>query len=180
MGQYYRVVNLDKREFLETWDFGDGAKLLEFGCSGSGIMCALAILLADGNGRGGGDLDLPEEATENQKSIVGSWAGDRIVVSGDYADKGRFFQTIGEPHNLFSLCEEGVFLNISEKILEAMCFDSYLKHEIANAMTWRDNQEIPACLQEAVKQAKAAKEAKSQTIIQPDCLIVAGPTATKL
>src|SRR5437868_2760036 len=56
MGQYYLIVNLDKKEFLRSHDFGDGAKLLEFGCSANGMMTGLAILLADGNGRGGGDL----------------------------------------------------------------------------------------------------------------------------
>ena len=36
--------------------FGDGLKLLEFASSSCATMTALAILLADGNNRGGGDL----------------------------------------------------------------------------------------------------------------------------
>ena len=70
MGQYYLIVNLDKRQYLHAHKFGDGLKLLEFGSSGSGTMCALAILLADGNGRGGGDLTIDDGAPG--ADIIGS------------------------------------------------------------------------------------------------------------
>jgi hypothetical protein len=83
MGQYYHVVNLDKREYLHPHRMGDGLKLLEFGSSGDGTMLGLAVLLADGNGRGGGDL-------HSEHPIIGSWAGDRIVIAGDYADEGNY------------------------------------------------------------------------------------------
>jgi hypothetical protein len=56
VGQYHYVVNLDKREFLHPHRFGDGLKLMEFGCSTEGTLTGLAILLACSNGRGGGDL----------------------------------------------------------------------------------------------------------------------------
>ena len=56
MGQYYSIVNIDKKEFICPHKFGDGIKLKEFGCSGCGAMTGLAILLADGNGRGGGSV----------------------------------------------------------------------------------------------------------------------------
>ena len=65
MGQYYVLANLDKSEYLMPWDFEDGAKLLEFGNSDGGTMTAVTILLADGNGRGGGDL-------RSEHPIVGS------------------------------------------------------------------------------------------------------------
>jgi len=83
MGQYYYVVNLDKREYLYPHKFGDGLKLCEFGASGCGTMLGLAVLLSNGNGGGGGDIDSDDE-------IIGSWAGDRIVLAGDYGDCGRF------------------------------------------------------------------------------------------
>jgi len=56
MGQYYRIVNLDKKEYLSPYPFDEGAKLLEFGTGKGTLLLALAVLLADGNGRGGGDL----------------------------------------------------------------------------------------------------------------------------
>jgi hypothetical protein len=79
MGQYYIICNLDKKEYLLPHKFGDGLKLMEFGASADGTMLGLAVLLADGNGRGGGDLHA-------DNPIIGSWAGDRIVIAGDYAD----------------------------------------------------------------------------------------------
>lgn len=41
---------------------------------------ALFLLLANSNGRGGGDAQ--------PHPLVGSWAGDKIVVQGDYAEPG--------------------------------------------------------------------------------------------
>lgn len=139
MGQYYTLINLDKKQFINPHKFGDGMKLLEFGCSADGTMSALAILLADGNGRGGGDLD-------SDKKIVGSWAGDRIVISGDYADDGKFLDGfVLTKEQLQKLNEDGYdeikniydinlhsyahyfFEDISEKILEAMRDDPYLR-----------------------------------------------------
>ena len=49
MGQYYKVCNIDKGEYLDAHSFGDGLKLLEFGASGGGTMLGLAILLAHGS-----------------------------------------------------------------------------------------------------------------------------------
>jgi len=109
MGQYYYIVNIDKHEHLHPHKFDDGLKLLEFGCSAYGVMTALAILLADGNGRGGGDICIsgpvselgepkPHQLVDHRYDIdgkpyetrvpksAGRWAGDRIVITGDYAD----------------------------------------------------------------------------------------------
>lgn len=83
MGQYHLVANLDKKQYLHPHRFGDGLKLLEFGDSAGGTMCALAILLAPqsaNGGRGGGDMHYDAEG------LVGSWAGDRIAIVGDYAE----------------------------------------------------------------------------------------------
>ena len=65
MGQYYKIVNVKKKQYLTPHTFGDGAKLMEFGMSANGVLAGLAILLADGNGRGGGDLN-------SDNPIVGS------------------------------------------------------------------------------------------------------------
>lgn len=85
MGQYYFVVNLDKQEFLHPHKLGDGLKLMEFGASGDGTMLALALLLADGCGRGGGDYHAKDG---KMPELIGRWKGDRIVIAGDYADPG--------------------------------------------------------------------------------------------
>lgn len=117
MGQYYMIVNIDKGESIHPHKFGDGMKLLEFGCSTDGTMTALAILLADGNGRGGGDL-------RSDNTIVGSWAGDRIVIAGDYADKGRFNKDIRT--NLFEHANNH-YTDISASVREAMRDDYSLR-----------------------------------------------------
>jgi hypothetical protein len=121
MGQYYFIVNLDKREFLHPHKFGEGLKLMEFGHSRSSILLALTILLADGNGRGGGDIHVSDydQAIERWRKArerfskgkrktdpsfpnpdkynqpwIGRWAGDRIVIAGDYADAGKFIEGV--------------------------------------------------------------------------------------
>ena len=68
MGQYYKIVNIKKKQYISPHTFGDGSKLMEFSMSANGVLAGLSILLADGNGRGGGDLN-------SDNPIVGSWAG---------------------------------------------------------------------------------------------------------
>lgn len=119
MGQYYLIVNTSKKQFVYPPKFGDGLKLMEFGCSADGTMTALAILLASGNGRGGGDLD-----SENE--IIGSWAGDSIVTAGDYDDEGKFTD---EPRTLYDVAYN-TFEDVSEKVLAAMLVDKCIAEEL--------------------------------------------------
>jgi hypothetical protein len=132
MGQYYKVVNLDKKEFIYPHAFGDGLKLMEFGCSSCGTMTALAVLLANSNGRGGGDL-------RSDNEIVGSWAGDRIVVAGDYAEPGDSCEGDSDPGasaepNLYHRCHAtGDFTDISPLVLEAISDDIYVYEQLRQA-----------------------------------------------
>jgi hypothetical protein len=132
MGQYYYIVNITNKQYIHPHRFGDGLKLLEFGCSGNGTMTALALLLADGNGRGGGDL-------RSDDPIIGSWAGDRIVVTGDYADEENFLEETeirawrdrsgapdNEKPNLQAVAGE-LYEDISAKVIAAMRADRYLR-----------------------------------------------------
>jgi hypothetical protein len=124
MGQYYMIMNLDKKEYIDPHAFGDGLKLLEFGSSGDGAMCGLAILLADGNNRGGGDL-------HSDDPVIGSWAGDRIVIGGDYADDGKFLDGFEHESDetLYSYADVH-FTDISKKVIAAMKQDGYLKSSL--------------------------------------------------
>jgi len=83
MGQYFVMVNKDKKQYLYPRTFGDGLKLLEFGCSAEGTLTALTLLLRQSNEGGGGDYN-------GDDKIVGSWAGNRIVIVGDY-DKSLLY-----------------------------------------------------------------------------------------
>jgi hypothetical protein len=127
MGQYYLIVNIDKKQFLNPNKCGDGLKLLEFACSVEGTLTALAILLADGNNRGGGDL-------RSDNPIIGSWAGDRIVIAGDYADEGKF--TTDPTRNLYHVADEE-YQDVSRQALRAMADDSYIRAEMKKRTTWQ-------------------------------------------
>lgn len=82
MGQYYLIANIDKKEYLHPHTFNDGLKFLEFSLSGGSTLTALSMLLVAGYGQGIGE--------EVEHRIVGSWAGDRICIVGDYYDDKAF------------------------------------------------------------------------------------------
>lgn len=68
MGQYYVIVNIDKKEFLDPSEYGCGAKLTEFSHLERETGHATNIL----------------EALHTL--IKGRWQKDRVYVVGDYAD----------------------------------------------------------------------------------------------
>lgn len=146
VGQYYYIVNTAKRQYLHAHKFGDGLKLMEFGASGSGTMMALAVLLSDGNGRGGGDL-------YSESPLIGSWAGDPIVITGDYADAGKHvpptdlvaYRAAAKVDdivpNLYTLALE-CYEDISDQVILALCDDPYERKALIErgaeaAKSWR-------------------------------------------
>lgn len=150
MGQYYYIVNLDKREFLHAHKFGDGLKLREFGASGGGTMYALALLLADGNGRGGGDFP-------SKSPLIGSWAGDRIVIAGDYADGGKF----GLPADTNAHdAADNEFVDISYEVIRVICNDEQEAADMARRM-WRIPDDCPDWFRPHIEKALAAESDKS-------------------
>ena len=120
-------MNLDKKEYIHPHRFGDGLKLTEFGPSGDGTMFALAVLLADGNGRGSGDV-------HSDDPIIGSWAGDRIVVAGDYADKMKFIPDDAKQEDLRRIADDihGEESDIKDVNLSA--YAHYLYKDISQAI----------------------------------------------
>ena len=77
MGQYHKLYNTDKKEFVHAHRIDNGLKLLEQVGFEKSTSTALFLLVANSNGRGGGDA--------KPHPMIGRWAGDRIVVQGDYA-----------------------------------------------------------------------------------------------
>ncbi|MDH3599022.1 MAG: hypothetical protein OEU26_05210 [Candidatus Tectomicrobia bacterium] len=106
MGQSFAIYNLDKEQVIQPGRFNDGQGLREFGSASCGVLLALAALLAHGNEYGG---------IHSHHEIIGTWAGDRIAIIGDYADLSGF------PEDLAS------FTDISEHILQALCEDETLR-----------------------------------------------------
>lgn len=97
MGQYYKPINLDKKQYVYSHDFGSGLKLMEHSWVGNGFVNVIESLIAEG----------------------GAWHGDRIVWAGDYADveKGekkmsykdsRTGETKHYEPNLFDLIDDDV------------------------------------------------------------------------
>jgi hypothetical protein len=148
MGQYHQVYNLTKKETFSPHALNEGAKLLEWAVGGT-YTAGLAVLLCNSNGRGGGDLNLyavpkkdadgnwvedadgnivydytPEQAEHAAAiaQVAGRWAGDRIVVQGDYAAKG-------DPAFISDKCLKG-FTDISDKVVAALRADSYLAEKL--------------------------------------------------
>ena len=157
MGQYYLVVNVDKQQYIDPHRCGDGAKLLEFASTGCGMMACLAILLADGNGRGGGDL-------RSEDPIIGSWAGDRIVISGDYSDEGKFvegkFVEGADSLNLYNFAQEN-FEDISDAVIVALCDDHYAGEEIREKYKGYDFTGDGLPTRETLAARKAARAAEN-------------------
>lgn len=70
MGQYYKAINVDKKEYINPHAYDCGAKLMEFSYIDSTL---------DGN-----------DFTNALHSLMqNEWRGDRVYVVGDYADFTR-------------------------------------------------------------------------------------------
>lgn len=97
MGQYFKLVNLDKKEYVDPWDIGGLAKLWEWCVNPQAGV--LPFLLRKSNESGGGDI-------HREYQTAGRWAGDRVVLVGDY-----------DASKLYDEAEEK-FANISEQLVK--------------------------------------------------------------
>ena len=79
MGQYYKPISIDKKQYVYSHDYGNGLKLMEHSWIGNDFVGVVENLIAEG----------------------GAWYGDRIVWAGDYADEEK-----NRKSNLFSLTEK--------------------------------------------------------------------------
>lgn len=84
MGQYHLLVNVDKREYLNPSSIGLGSKQWEHQSGPGWEICgslsdAMYILTMTSPNRGGGDMP-------SHHDISGRWAGDRVMVVGDYTE----------------------------------------------------------------------------------------------
>jgi hypothetical protein len=87
MGQYWKPVNLDRKEFISPHKLGAGLKLWEQLAAHPGTAAALIVLCAAmPNGMVPGPM--PESYPEIAAQVIGRWAGDRIALVGDYAEDG--------------------------------------------------------------------------------------------
>lgn len=125
MGQYFKAVNLDKKEYVCPWCIGGGAKLWEWAANIQGSIFTLLLRKSDEGGGGdfygyhkgcdeGGPIRCPISR------IAGRWAGDRIALVGDY-DSSRLWEEIDRSFRNISkeLSEEwNAFIELPEKQLQ--------------------------------------------------------------
>jgi hypothetical protein len=97
MGQYHFTVNMDRTEYLNPHNIGCGLKAWEQ--TGGGVPAALALLLSADPGNEPADL--------GHHPMTGRWAGERLLVVGDYAENGDIPRFKGPPlKRIYGLCHE--------------------------------------------------------------------------
>jgi hypothetical protein len=107
MGQYHKLINLDKKEVVEPHDIGLFSKQYEHtGVEGS-LADAIYLLVMSSPASGGGDWPYVEE-------ISGRWCGDRVVVLGDYTQPDAIRGYEGNANDLWRESES--WLNISPDV----------------------------------------------------------------
>ena len=87
MGQYFKAVNVSKREVVCPWCLNGGAKLWEWAANTQGAIFTLLLRKSD-EGGGGDFRDVTFET--NPDALVGRWAGDHVVLVGDYDSSGLY------------------------------------------------------------------------------------------
>lgn len=102
MGQYRILANWDKKEWVDPHKIGLGLKQAEqIGAFHASMGDIPYLLVSISNGRGGGDVP-----TEGLEDILGRWAGDRVLVVGDYSEEGDV-NIVGD---------DGLFINPRKEI----------------------------------------------------------------
>lgn len=136
MGQYWKPVNLDKREFIDPHKLGCGLKLWEqianFG--GPGVGTALTILLAAmPEKRGGGDLQ--------SNPFIGRWVGDRVALVGDYSEDDDMPSSpipFGSVYAMTYDDAEQPFTDITDDVIEIIEAELGGKYEGEGWRKWKD------------------------------------------
>jgi len=83
MGEYYYIVNLTKHEFLHPHKLASGLKMWEI--LASAIPLRVLGFLISGYNRG--------------STVKGRWAGDNIIMVGDYDDKHPIYDLCVDPYD---------------------------------------------------------------------------------
>ena len=91
MGQYYKPISIDKKQFVYSHDYKNGLKLMEHSWIGNAFVNVVESLIAEG----------------------GAWHGDRIVWAGDYAEPDK-----GRKNNLFSIVDSDTKHKIKPAVTE--------------------------------------------------------------
>ena len=114
MGQYYKLINTQKKEFVCPWCVGGGAKIWEWAASPHGALLTLLLqrstspepLPDDSESRpvhAGDNLNLDGSPGQFDEGMwmAGRWAGDPVFLVGDDDDtimyqSAKWYRNISE------------------------------------------------------------------------------------
>jgi hypothetical protein len=103
MSECFRVINQTKKEYFEASRLGECEKYSFIGAGMQGRL--LALLLVD--------------SEFQDKGLIGSWAGDQIIIAGDTNGP------VIEDTQLYYRVSEGGYADITIKALAILCGDGY-------------------------------------------------------
>lgn len=118
MGQYFKIVNESKKQFIDICDLGENNK---FGYVGQGLNGIALGRLITSSGTDW-EKDFYKEFGNPEKDLlyIGAWAGDKIVIAGDYDlpdTNGITTSTQEEPNlNLYSKLDEE-YEDVTDKVI---------------------------------------------------------------
>jgi hypothetical protein len=93
MGQGYKYINLDRKESFHPHDLNDGYKLIEqINAHGPNLLMYLVAKSEDSEG---GDVDEKILDIPASKRMYGRWAGQRVMLVGDYDSSGLYEKAEG-------------------------------------------------------------------------------------
>jgi hypothetical protein len=131
MGQYHKLVNLDRKEQVQPYNLGLGGKQYEQTGENGSLSDALYLLVMTSPARGGGDW-------ESFSQLSGRWVGDRVVVLGDYTED-EDLPAIPNAGKLYSQSYD--WTDISNEVAEAL--GKVFGFEIDTAESgWRTRKEL--------------------------------------
>jgi len=129
VGQYHRLVNLDKQEWVDPNGLGLGAKQYEHtGVDGS-LADAMYVLTMTSPNEGGGDFPHTE--------VSGRWVGDRVVIVGDYT-RTNAIPGVDGANAIYELAQ-AQYLDITPQIRDAFekIFEiAYVEKQVGTSSFW--------------------------------------------
>jgi hypothetical protein len=119
MGQYYKPVNLDKKQYVYSHDYGNGLKLMEHSWIDNNFVAIIENLIKKG----------------------GDWYKNHIVWAGDYAEKEPNTSTKKYPDgkNLYQWVGENTIKPITKRNPKLR----YLKN--LDTKEFVDLKKVPVC-----------------------------------
>lgn len=111
MGQYFLIVNTNKKQYLSGNSFGEGVADLQI-VSGYHAQ-ALALLMCK-----------MDDVRNTEGTLLGIWSGDAVIAAGEYAEPDKYSiktSTEKEPErNLYKMAK-AEFEDIGYKALATLC-----------------------------------------------------------